>query len=142
VTRTFVDTGGFYAAADLDDRHHVAARSALMGREEWITTDHVMVECWLLLRSRLGRRAAQAFWDGIAGGGAEVVGLSSGDLNRAREISEEWSDQEFSLVDCTSFALIERLGIRRALAFDEHFRIFRWGTPRQRKLMLVHEAGG
>ena len=138
VLRTFVDTGGFYALADRSDRHHLAARSALArrGRTEWITTDHVVVETWLLLRARLGYAAALRFWDDLGAGLATVAGLSSADLNAARGIAAAWRDQEFSFVDCTSFAFIERLGLTAALAFDAHFRVFRWGPGRRRKLRL------
>ncbi|MGH7856816.1 MAG: type II toxin-antitoxin system VapC family toxin, partial [Candidatus Binatia bacterium] len=111
--RLFVDTSGFYALADRSDRHHLAARSILDRRsdsEEWITTDHVMVESWLLLNARLGWKAALAFWDAVAGGLATIAGLSSADLVRARTLAGLWRDQELSLVDCTSFAFIERLG--------------------------------
>ncbi len=135
--RTFVDTSGFYALASRSDCHHAAARAALAGRSDWITTDHVMVETWLLVRSRLGRAAALQFWDDLARGLAVVAGLASADLARAREIAAAWPDQDFSLVDCTSFAFIERLGLTRALAFDAHFRVFRWGSPARRQLTLV-----
>ncbi len=139
--RTFVDTSGFYALASRSDRHHVAALAAFSARRpgEWITTDHVMVETWLLVRSRLGHWAALQFWDDLSRGLATVGGLSSSDLLRAREIAETWRDQELSLVDCTSFAFIERLGLDRALAFDAHFRVFRWGPGKGRKLTLVGE---
>lgn len=138
ILRTFVDTSGFYALADRSDRHHLAARSALSGRgrTEWITTDHVAVETWLLLRARLGYETAWRFWDDLVAGLATVAGLSSADLSRARVIAREWRDQEFSFVDCTSFAFCERLGLVRALAFDAHFRVFRWGPGRRRKLQL------
>ncbi len=96
-----------------------------------------MVETWLLVRSRLGHGAALQFWDDLAHGLATVAGLSSADLAAARGIAEAWRDQELSLVDCTSFAFIDRLGLDRALAFDTHFRIFRWGPGKRRKLTLV-----
>jgi predicted nucleic acid-binding protein len=136
--RTFVDTSGFYALADRSDRHHLAARSSLSRRErsEWITTDHVVVETWLLVRARLGYSPALRFWDDLVAGLATVAGVSSADLVRARVIADEWRDQEFSLVDSTSFAFIERLGLTSALSFDTHFRIFRWGPGRRRKLRL------
>lgn len=137
-TRTFVDTSGFYALADRSDRHHLAARSALSRRagSEWITTDHVVVETWLLVRARLGYRPALRFWDDLAAGLATVAGISSADLGHARAIAGAWRDQEFSFVDCTSFAFVERLGLTQAVAFDAHFRIFRWGLGRRRKLRL------
>lgn len=141
MTRLFVDTSGFYALADRSDRHHLAARSILDRRSEseaWITTDHVVVESWLLLNARLGWRAALGFWDAVAGGGlATVAGLASADLVRARALAGLWRDQELSLVDCTSFAFIERLGLEHALAFDAHFRLIRLGPDRRRKLKLA-----
>jgi predicted nucleic acid-binding protein len=140
VTTLFVDTSAFYAIADGDDRHHRAAVSALqmsVGTDRVVTSDHVLVESWLLICSRLGRRAAMRFWDGVSIDVLTVVGITAEDFRRAREIAREWSDQGFSIVDCTSFALIERLDIRRACAFDKHFRIVRFGWPRHRALEIV-----
>ena len=102
-----------------------------------MTSDHVVVESWLLICSRLGRRAAMRFWDGVSIDLFTVMGITAEDVRRGREIAQEWSDQAFSIVDCTSFALIERLDIRRALAFDKHFRIVRFGLRRQRALEIV-----
>ena len=43
---------------------------------------------------------------------------------RALEIIERYQDKEFSLTDATSFAVMERLGIEAAFAFDADFRQF------------------
>jgi predicted nucleic acid-binding protein len=54
----FVDTGAFDAASDRSDRHHVSASDVFKTRGEsgdLVTTDHVLVETWILLRARLGR---------------------------------------------------------------------------------------
>ena len=61
----FVDTSAFFALANLADKHHaeaVAAYQANVGDDDLQTSDHVIIETWYLLRSRLGRRAAMAFW--------------------------------------------------------------------------------
>jgi predicted nucleic acid-binding protein len=58
------------------------------------------------------------FWDGVSIGAFTIMGITAEDFRRGREIAQEWSDQMFSIVDCTSFALIERLDIRRAFAFE------------------------
>jgi uncharacterized protein len=140
VTKLFVDTSAFFAIADGGDRHHRGALSALqasIGAVQVTTSDHVIVESWLLICSRLGRRAAMRFWDGLSSDLFTIVGVTAQDMRRGREISQEWSDQTFSIVDCTSFALIERLDIRRAVAFDKHFRIVRFGWRRQRALQLL-----
>ena len=136
----FVDTSAFYALANLADNHHaeaVAAFRSTVGHDDLTTSDHVVVETWCLIRARLGRAAAMRFWDGFDGGVVKVVGVTAEDFRRGREIAQEWSDQAFSIVDCTSFALIERLDIRRAFAFDKHFRIIRLGWRRHRALEIV-----
>jgi predicted nucleic acid-binding protein len=140
VNDVFVDTSAFLALANLADRHHgeaVAAYQATVGQDDLKTSDHVIVETWYLLRSRLGRTAAMAFWDGLDRGIITILGVAARDFQRGREIAQEWPDQTFSIVDCTSFALIERLGIRRAFAFDRHFQIIRLGWQRQRALQIL-----
>lgn len=140
MAKLFVDTSAFYAIADGGDRHHRAALSALqagIGTDQIITSDHVIVESWLLICSRLGRTAAMRFWDGLSLDVFSVAGVTAQDLRRGREIAREWADQAFSIVDCTSFALIERLDIRRACAFDRHYRIVRLGARRHRALEIV-----
>ncbi|HSA80180.1 MAG TPA: PIN domain-containing protein [Geminicoccaceae bacterium] len=136
----FVDTSAFFALANLADTHHteaLAAYEATVGHADLKTSDHVLLETWYLLRSRLGRSAAMAFWDGFDRGPFTIMGVSAQDMRRGREIAREWSDQAFSVVDCTSFALIERLDIRRAFTFDKHFRLVRFGWRRHRALQIL-----
>lgn len=136
----FVDTSAFYALADLADVHHLEAVQAFqahLGADRFITSDHVVVETWYLLRGRLGRVAAMRFWDGFDSGAVGILGVQEVDFRRGREIAHTWHDQSFSIVDCTSFALIERHGIRRAFAFDRHFRIFRLGPARRHTLDIL-----
>jgi predicted nucleic acid-binding protein len=140
VNDVFVDTSAFYALANLADRHHseaVAAYATAVENDDLTTSDHVIVETWCLLRARLGRAAAMAFWDSVDRGVIKIVGVAARDFQRGREIAREWADQAFSIVDCTSFALMERLNIHRAFAFDRHFRIMRFGWRRQRALQIL-----
>jgi predicted nucleic acid-binding protein len=74
--KTFVDTSAFYALADTSDRHHSVARKVyeeLIGKEELITTDYVLLECWFLISHHLSRNAALKFWDFLLSGAVEVV---------------------------------------------------------------------
>lgn len=140
MARLFVDTGAFYALADRSDRHHsgvAAAFRELVDTEELVTSDHVVVETWFLIVSRLGRDAALRFWDATETGVVQVFGVTSSDWHRGHEIARDWPDQGFSIVDCTSFALIERYRIERAMALDRHFRVFRYGPRRDRALTLI-----
>jgi predicted nucleic acid-binding protein len=140
VPALFADTGAFYAAADASDAHHEVATTTLVtrGRQgDLVTSDYVFVETWMLIRARLGRAAAMRWWDAMRTGTVRVLGVAAVDLARARTIAREWADQDFSLVDCTSFALMERLAIVEAFAFDSHFRVFRHGPGRRRSFTVV-----
>ncbi len=128
----FVDTSVWYAAADSGDAGNRRAKQLLGTREPLVTTDHVLVETWLLLRHRLNRKAAERFWSGLRSGLAEIEAVTAADLQAAWTITEAFPDQDFSIVDRTSFAVMLRLGIYRALAFDRDFAVFRFGPGRKR----------
>jgi predicted nucleic acid-binding protein len=63
--------------------------------------------------------------------GAVIEPVGMADLEAAWQIGLSFRDQDFSLVDRTSFAVMRRLGIERAASFDNHFAVFRYG-PKQR----------
>jgi predicted nucleic acid-binding protein len=50
---------------------------------------------------------------------------------------KSYGDQDFSIVDRTSFAVMRRLGIERAASLDDHFAIFRFGPNRRRAFTVV-----
>jgi uncharacterized protein len=128
----FVDTSAFYAMLDRDDRHHARIGAVMSGGEKLVTSDHVLVESWRLARDNLGQSVAERFWAGIRGGLASVETVLPGDLDVAWRIGEVFSDQDFSIVDRTSFAVMERLGVDGVATFDDHFSIYRYGPRRER----------
>jgi predicted nucleic acid-binding protein len=131
-TRLFVDTSAFYAALDRGDLDHARATTILSGGDRLVTTDHVLVESWRLARKRLGGYVAERFWGSLRGGQAVVESVLPTDFDVAWRIGEVFSDQDFSIVDRTSFAVMERLGIDRVASFDDHFSIYRYGPRRDR----------
>ncbi len=133
----FVDTSAWYAAADRNDASHDRAKEVLTVDETLVTTDHVLVEAWVLLRHRLGRAAAERFWDGLRAGAAEVEIVGAADLAVAWAIGESFPDQDFSIVDRTSFAVMQRLGLRRVAAFDDDFSVFRFGRGRRQAFEVL-----
>jgi predicted nucleic acid-binding protein len=135
----FVDTSAFYALADKSDRNHRRAKAAyevLIG-ERLLTSDHVLVEGRFLLGSSPGREAAIRFWDALRAGIVAVLDVTHDDLERAREILGQFPDQAFSLVDATSFAVMEREEIARAFAFDAHYRVYRFGEESRHRFDVV-----
>ena len=133
----FVDTSVWYAAADSSDAGNARAKAILAAGEPLVTSDHVLVETWILLRHRIRRQAAERFWEGLRSGVAAVEAVGPADLEAAWEIGAAYGDQDFSIVDRTSFAVMRRLGIDRAASFDDDFAIFRFGPNRRRAFSIV-----
>lgn len=133
----FVDTSVWYAAADSADASNPRAKEILSGGRPLVTTDHVLVETCTLLRWRIHKRAAETFWEGLRGGVASMEIVGPADLQAAWTVGRDFPDQDFSLVDRTSFAVMERLGLERAASFDSNFAVYRWGPRRDRAFEIL-----
>jgi predicted nucleic acid-binding protein len=133
----FVDSSVWFAAASARDRDNALARAILGSAREPVTTDHVLVETWLLLNSRFRREVAELFWERVRRGAVRIEIVTTADLEAAWAIGAAFRDQRFSIVDRTSFAVMERLGITRAASFDSDFAIYRYGRNRERAFEIV-----
>ena len=122
----------WFASVVARDRNNSRAKLILKDSSDHITTDHVVVETWLLLNSRYHHQAGERFWDSIRRGGVTITPVTAADLETAWAIGEAFPDQTFSIVDRTSFVVMERLGITRVASFDDDFAIYRYGRNRDR----------
>ncbi|MGQ9779726.1 MAG: type II toxin-antitoxin system VapC family toxin [Bacillota bacterium] len=52
--------------------------------------------------------------------------VTAADEERAKEILLGQEDKDYSYVDATSFAVMERLGLDTAFTFDRHFEQYGW----------------
>lgn len=127
----------WYAAVDKADPSNARAKEILGGREMLVTTDHVLVETWMLIRHRISRCAADRFWEGLRNGVATIETVGPADLDRAWDIGVSFRDQDFSIVDRTSFAVMRRLGLERAASLGDDFAIFRFGPNRRQAFTIV-----
>ncbi|MGH6816812.1 MAG: hypothetical protein ACREC6_14025, partial [Hyphomicrobiaceae bacterium] len=66
-----------------------------------------------------------------------IEAVTASDLDMAWKISKSFADQGFSTVDCTSVAVMERLGLTRAASLDRHFAVYRYGPRRDRAFEIV-----
>lgn len=124
----FVDTSTFYALVDRDDQHHEAARTAYrraaLDRRALVTTNYVIVELHSLITNRINAREATATLFDLEDGETVIVRVEPDDERSARRILRQYTDKGFSLLDATSFAVMERLNLDTALSFDRHFAQF------------------
>jgi predicted nucleic acid-binding protein len=134
----FVDTSAFFAGAHRADTDHNRAARILTSGEELLTSDHVLVETWLLLNARLGQYKADEWWSGIRAGASAIESVGPADLEAAWFIGQAFPDQGFSLIDRTSFAVMQRLGIERVASFDHHFAVYRYGPDRRRAFQVIN----
>jgi predicted nucleic acid-binding protein len=123
--RVFVDSGPLIALVDRGDPGHAHARSFFSRtRARLLTHVGVLGEAVTFVRYRFGHAPARRIGDHIRAG--KAVTLLPIEL---RDDVEGWRwflryrDQRFSLVDCWSFAVMERLGIREVATFDRDFAI-------------------
>jgi uncharacterized protein len=133
----FVDTSIWYAAADSSDRSNARSKAILKSGETLVTSDHVLVETWTLLHHKLDRKAAERFWEGLRSGIAVVETVTLADLEIAWDLGVSWRDQDFSIVDRTSFAVMRRLGIDQVASLDAHFAVFRFGSKRRQSFHVL-----
>jgi predicted nucleic acid-binding protein len=121
-----VDTGAWVALADQDDQYHTRAVAAYPGLlkeyQRLVTTNLVVAESYIILRLTLGHAAAITFLENLkASPRIERVYVTADLEAEAEAILRRYSDQDFSLTDAVSFALLRRRGLSAAFAFDAHF---------------------
>jgi len=123
VSRIFVDTSAWYAYMRKDDPDHVRCKAALgkhaKGR---VTSNFVFDELVTLLRYRADHAVAVRAGDVLlAASDLEIVRVQPDDEAEAWKLFTRHRDKECSYTDCTSFALMRRLGVTHAIATDKHF---------------------
>ena len=139
MSRVFVDTSAWYALAASDDASHLRAVAVLREHSgRLVTTDHVLVETWFVARSRRDRASADALVSTVFDHDlAEVLTATPQDILHALRIGRLFGDQDFSMIDRTSWAVMERHGVKEAVSFDIDYAIYRYG-PDLRGAFTIH----
>ncbi len=120
----FLDTSAIYALADKADCNHADACEkfdlALKAGEMFLLHNYVLVESGTLLQARLGLQSALAFLTDARAFDTEWVDLAL--HQEALKELEKIGKKGISLVDCMSFLVMRRRGVRKILAFDTDFQ--------------------
>jgi predicted nucleic acid-binding protein len=124
----FVDTGFFVALLDPRDTNHSRAVEAFQAfdgkrlKDQLLTTNNVVLETITVARYEAGHRLAVRAGEMLyAEKLARLHRTTAEEEAAAFEYLRKYADKEYSAVDCLSFVVMEKLGIREALAFDSDF---------------------
>jgi predicted nucleic acid-binding protein len=122
----FVDSSAFYALLDPRDANRMSATAMAqrLSAEGWqlYTTNFVRAEAHALILNRFTHQAADRFLAQLRESSAPtLLYVTRDDEERALELITRYHDKNFSLVDATSFVIMERMGIPRAFTFDHNF---------------------
>ena len=120
----FVDTSAFYALLVKDEEGHgpVAETFQKLMREggSLVTSNYILVETHAVLQHRFGLDAVRDFQRSLVPL-VTVRWIEPDQHRQALERLLKRDHRKLSLVDCTSFIMMDREGIRTALALDPDF---------------------
>ncbi|HBQ29254.1 MAG TPA: VapC toxin family PIN domain ribonuclease [Desulfotomaculum sp.] len=120
----YVDTSAFLAVLDADDKNHEQAKKVwkelLTSEVSLICSSYVLVETYALVQNRLGIEATRVFHEDIyhllqiewVEKSLHMYGINSVLIANRRSLS---------LVDCVSFVIMRKMGIKKVFTFDTHF---------------------
>ena len=125
--KLFVDTSAWLALNDKNDQHHSEAvsRSAKIKQQkiQLVTSEYVLDESITIIRYRVSHRAAVIFGDALMSSTIlTIADITDEERFKAWVLFNKYGDKELSYTDCTSFALMKKLGLQKAFTFDDHFR--------------------
>jgi predicted nucleic acid-binding protein len=125
--RVYLDASFWIAYRDERQDAHAQAKEILprLFRERplFVTTMPVVCEIHAYFsRSRVKKRLVLD--DLFSNPVVQIEEVSPTDRQQALQLLRTQLDKEYSLCDALSFVVMRRLQLKRALAFDDHFRQF------------------
>lgn len=123
--KVYIDTSAILAFMNAAEVRHELAKAQwvrlLQSSDTIVCNSYVLLETYALVLSRMGIAAARTLHEDVF----PVLHVDWVDEVTHREAVSAMliaGRKDLSLVDCSSFVTMRRLGIRKAFALDEHFR--------------------
>jgi uncharacterized protein len=120
----FLDTSALLAVLDADDANHQAAKrsweSIITAGDTLVSHNYILVEASALVLHRLGLEALRVL-EGDMVPVLRVLWVTRDIQAAAAAAHLAARRRSLTLVDCASFEIMRRTGIRTAFAFDRHF---------------------
>lgn len=122
--RVLIDTSALLAVLDADDVNHLKGREAwrdlLDGEATLLCPNYVLLETIALVQRRLGIAALLRFQAELVPI-LEILWVDKSVHDAALAALLTARRRQLGLVDCVSFEIARRLGVKTAFAFDRHF---------------------
>jgi predicted nucleic acid-binding protein len=123
----FVDTSALLAVLDRRDGRHESAKRTwielLEAGSPLVCHNYILVETSAVLARRMGMEAARLFVRDVVPA-LRIVWITR-DIHEAAVGAQLTAGRRaLSLVDCASFEIMRRAGLREVFAFDPHFEEF------------------
>ncbi len=118
-----VDTSAVYALLDRSDEMHDRAKNSLLiinqNKNRVLLTNFIVAECHALISSRLNHEIARNWLKNLCW---PVERVLEEDEKNAVQILMSYRDKSYTYTDAATFAVMDRLGLTTAFAFDNHFK--------------------
>lgn len=120
----FIDTSAFLAVLNADDHYHQPAATSWLelvsSNQRMVCSNYILVETMALLQNRFSMEAVRVFQNDV------LPILDIHWINREthqRGVSSllAANRRDLSLVDCTSFVVMQQASLQRVFTFDNHF---------------------
>lgn len=121
----FVDSNAFIALWNIDHPLYLKAKkiSTLLKKENHhlITNNIVISEVFTILAMRVHKVLALKFEKEFTERNIPIIFITEFYHQKAWDIFKKIKDKNVNFFDCTSFAVMEHLGIKKAFSFDGDF---------------------
>lgn len=120
----FVDTSAFLAVLDAGDANHTQAKAlwekTIVAGTGLVCHNYILVETSAVILRRLGLDAVRVFEQDIVPA-LQIIWVTRAVHEAAASAHLLAARRTLSLVDCVSFEIMHRTGLRSTFAFDRHF---------------------
>lgn len=118
-----IDSGAFLALLDNKDKYHHMAKQFIQANKDavYFVPEYIFAETMTLVKSRLGSAAAIRLGESIqANVQFHLVPLTDDTRQTIWLLFVRYTDKDWSLADCSLFALAQQMGINAVFSFDHH----------------------
>ena len=122
----FIDASFYLSLLNPKDNNH--EKAIKIGQEyeseEYVTSQMVLGEVLTVGSQRFDKTLTIKFIEEVLKSRTRVILEKPELIKRAYDIFKKIRSKNVSWVDCYSFAIMEKLKIKKALTFDKHFKYF------------------